>query len=43
MINGYRGLGFRKAYALGRAGFHAYSAAFTKVFINKGLYRAKRL
>ena len=42
MIDGYHGFGFRKAYALGRTGFHAYSAAFAKAFINKGLYRAKR-
>jgi len=42
MIDGYHGFGFRKAYALGRTGFQAYTAAFTQVFINKGLYRAKR-
>ena len=42
MIDGYHGFGFRKAYALGRTGFHTDSAAFTQVFINKGFYRAKR-
>ena len=42
MIDGHHGSGFRKVYALGRTGFHAYSAAFTQVLINKGFNRAKR-
>ena len=41
MIDGYNGFGFRKAYALGRTGFHTDTAAFAKAFINKWLYRTK--
>ena len=32
MVDGYHGFGFRKAYALGRTGFHAYAAAFTDLY-----------
>ena len=42
MINGYYGFGLNKADALGWTGFHAYSAAFTQVLVNKGFDRAKR-
>jgi hypothetical protein len=41
MIDGHHGFGFRKAYALGWTGFHAYAAAFAKAFINKWLYSTK--
>ena len=41
MIDGYNGFVFRKAYALGRTGFHTDTASFAKTFINKGLYSTK--